>query len=665
MLRGERTEMFMFGIAKIKLSQRSDARGNTYVLPEDYVDGTCSTYGVQTGLGSQLLIVLPLVKFYRFLPIFLKLLGLRMFMPHHPKETFLVTRAGQFMRLNPLTFIGSKVEEDPQAAAPKGATYGIGIGQNHLYALTTRQESEASSYIVSYYQTRKVSIQFSNGPIIESEESSLVHKERMALTESKELKEQLKDLFDKGFIHPSVSLWGTSVLFMRKKDSSLWMCIDYRLLNKVTVKNKYPLRRIDDPFDQLQGARCFSKIDLRLGYQQLKIKEYGKVVAYASRQLKVHERNYPTHDLELAAVVYALKIWRHYRYGLHVDIYSDNKSLQYMFTQKDLNIRQKKWLELLKDYDMSFHYLQGSLSHVDEEKRGLVKDTHRLANLGVHLLDFENGGIVVQDMVKSSLGVDLKEKYVLDPILIQIKNDVGQQKVMVFKIDGDGILRYHGRLCVPDVDGLWERIFVESHDLSYHSCIGMDPFEALYGMRSRSTIGWFEVGETRLFGPELVHQAKEKVKLIEDRIKTAQSHQNSYVDVRRRELEFEVCDWVFLKAVNVFDNMETKDMKSWTTMIMGYGVHEQVKNAIVLFHRIVDEGFRPNQVNFLAVLSACSHEELVEDDINCFRKLVLEYRLTPKIEHYVCLVDILGHAGLLEITRELIKGLPIEGDSTA
>ncbi|PHT94039.1 hypothetical protein T459_01921 [Capsicum annuum] len=162
----------------------------------------------------------------------------------------------------------------------------------------------------------------------------------------------------------------------------------------------------------------------------------------------------------------------------------------------------------------------------------------------------------------------------------------------------------------------------------------MDPFEALYGMRSRSTIGWFEVGETRLFGPELVHQAKEKVKLIEDRIKTAQSHQNSYVDVRRRELEFEVCDWVFLKAVNVFDNMETKDMKSWTTMIMGYRVHEQVKNAIVLFHRIVDEGFRPNQVNFLAVLSACSHEELVEDDINCFRKMVLEYRLTPKIEHY-------------------------------
>lgn len=123
--------------------------------------------------------------------------------------------------------------------------------------------------------------------------------------------------------------------------------------------------------------------------------------------------------------------------------------------------------------------------------------------------------------------------------------------------------------------------------------------------------------------------------------------------------------WLLVKAVNVFDNMETKDMKSWTTMIMGYGVHEQVKNAIVLFHRIVDEGFRPNQVNFLAVLSACSHEELVEDDINCFRKLVLEYRLTPKIEHYVCLVDILGHAGLLEITRELIKGLPIEGDSTA
>ena len=71
--------------------------------------------------------------------------------------------------------------------------------------------------------------------------------------------------------------------------------------------------------------------------------QHGKVVAYASRQLKVHERNYPIHDLELAAVVFALKIWRHYLYGVHVDVFTDHKSLQYVFTQKELNLRQWRW----------------------------------------------------------------------------------------------------------------------------------------------------------------------------------------------------------------------------------------------------------------------------------------------------------------------------------
>ncbi|EOY03208.1 Uncharacterized protein TCM_017838 [Theobroma cacao] len=95
---------------------------------------------------------------------------------------------------------------------------------------------------------------------------------RMAPTELKELKDQLEDLLDEGFIRPSVSPWGTPVLFVKKKDGSLRLCIDYRQLKKVTVKNKYPLPRIDDLFDQLQGAQCFSKIDLRFGYHQLRIR---------------------------------------------------------------------------------------------------------------------------------------------------------------------------------------------------------------------------------------------------------------------------------------------------------------------------------------------------------------------------------------------------------
>jgi hypothetical protein len=82
----------------------------------------------------------------------------------------------------------------------------------------------------------------------------------------------------------------------------------------------------------------------------------NRVIAYASRALRPHELNYPTHDLELAAVIHALKIWRHYLMGTHCNIYTDHKSLKYIFTQSDLNMSQKRWLELIKDYDLEVHY---------------------------------------------------------------------------------------------------------------------------------------------------------------------------------------------------------------------------------------------------------------------------------------------------------------------
>ena len=90
----------------------------------------------------------------------------------------------------------------------------------------------------------------------------------------------------------------------------------------------------------------------------------GKVVAYASRQLRIHENNYPTHDLELAAVIFALKIWRHYLLGEHVKVFTDHKSLIYIFTQRDLNMRQRRWLELLADYDIDLQYHPGKVNVV-------------------------------------------------------------------------------------------------------------------------------------------------------------------------------------------------------------------------------------------------------------------------------------------------------------
>ena len=90
----------------------------------------------------------------------------------------------------------------------------------------------------------------------------------------------------------------------------------------------------------------------------------GRVVAYGSRQLKNHEQNYPMHDMELAAIVFALKIWRHYLYSEQFEVFSDNKSLKYIFTQHDLNMRQRRWMEFFEDYDFTLHYHLGKANVV-------------------------------------------------------------------------------------------------------------------------------------------------------------------------------------------------------------------------------------------------------------------------------------------------------------
>ena len=150
----------------------------------------------------------------------------------------------------------------------------------------------------------------------------------------------------------------------------------------------------------------------------------NKVIAYASRQLKKHEQNYPTHDLELAAIVFALKIWRHYLYGQSCEIYTDHKSLKYIFDQHDLNLRQKRWLELLKDYDCTILYhpskanvvanalsrkSMGSLTHVSVHQRPLAKEVRECLNEGVILSSSEAGGMITHVQIRSSLVEEVKQ----------------------------------------------------------------------------------------------------------------------------------------------------------------------------------------------------------------------------------------------------------------
>jgi len=165
----------------------------------------------------------------------------------------------------------------------------------------------------------------------------------------------------------------------------------------------------------------------------------GKVIDYASPQLKIHEMKYLSHDLEMAAVVFALKIWRHYLYGLHVDVFTDHKSLQYVFKQKDLNLRQKRQLDILKDYDMSVLYhsskanvvvdvvsrlLMEIVAYIEDATNKLVRDVHRLVRLGIRLVGSTKGGDTVHNGSELFFVSDVKFKQGLDPIFVDLKDAV-------------------------------------------------------------------------------------------------------------------------------------------------------------------------------------------------------------------------------------------------
>ncbi|KAJ9552885.1 hypothetical protein OSB04_016930 [Centaurea solstitialis] len=369
-----------------------------------------------------------------------------------------------------------------------------------------------------------------------------------------------------------------------------------------------------------------------------------KVIAYASRQLKVHEKNYTTHDLEIGAVVFALKIWRHYLYGTKCTIFTDHKSLQHILDQKMLNLRQRRWVELLSDYDCEIKYNPGKANVVADalSRKERVKPTRTRAM-----------GMVVQTSLKRQILEAQKEALKAD----NLKKETHHKLEKEFEEKPDGVRYFKDRTWVPKVDQLRTLIMDEAHQSKYSihpgsdkmykglkehywwpgmkrdiatyvskclTCakvkvehqkpsgllqqpeipewkweqISMDfvtklpktkkghdtiwvivdrltksahflpiketysidklaqlyvseicaPYEALYGRKSRSPLNWLEVGENRLFRPDVVQETTDKIKMVQEKLKVARDRQKSYADNRRKPLEFQVGDKVLLKV---------------------------------------------------------------------------------------------------------------------
>ncbi|GJZ49713.1 putative reverse transcriptase domain-containing protein [Tanacetum coccineum] len=319
-----------------------------------------------------------------------------------------------------------------------------------------------------------------------------------------------------------------------------------------------------------------------LGYVLM---QRGKVIAYVSRQLKIHKKNYTTHDLELGVVVFALRIWRHYLYGTKSVIYTDYKSLQHIFSQKELNMRHRRWIELFSDYDCEICYHPGkenvvadALSRKERVKPKRVRAMNIILQSSIKDRKLAAQNEAVDEFEVLQKGLDEMIEQRSDGTLVKAEHQrpsglLQQPEIPIWKWEGiamDFVTKLHRTSSGHDtiwVIGIFDDkscsyfptygpmvrdvhlpLVEFSYNNSYHSSVRCASFEALYGRKCRSPIMWAEVGEGQLIGPELVQETTEKISHIKDRLKAVRDHQKSYTDKRRKPLEFSVGDYVLLKV---------------------------------------------------------------------------------------------------------------------
>ncbi|GKB88307.1 putative reverse transcriptase domain-containing protein [Tanacetum coccineum] len=378
---------------------------------------------------------------------------------------------------------------------------------------------------------------------------------RLAPSEMKELSEQLKELSDKGFIRPSSSPWGASVLFVKNKDGSFRMCIDYQELNKLTVKNRYPLPRIDDLFDQLQGSSFYSKIDLQSGYHQLRVREedilkwhseLDKFVIVFIDDILIYSKNKKEHEEHLKAVLELLKKEKLYakfskcefwipkvtehlmaRSGtdlkmakLHRSRFRHAKSIKFPLKKSGLlvqpDIPQWKWDNITRDFVMK-----------------LPKSSQGYNTIWV----------IVDRLTKFAIFVPIRKTDLLE----KTARNTDRQSERIIQTLEDMLLA-----CAIDFRKGWVNhlpLVEFSYNNSYHASIKAAPFEALYGRKCHSRVCWAEVGQVQLTGPELVQETTEKIIQIKQRMQVARDRQKSYADLKCKPMEFQVGDKVMLKVL--------------------------------------------------------------------------------------------------------------------